>query len=152
MMRQMTRHDSRILALSALFCWELRKDDDMEDVFSQLVDDFWVSDESLLPKKDNRYEYARKLFVTACSHVKEIDSLISQCSQGWAVPRMPRVDLSIIRLAVAEAYYLKEAPLEVVIDEAVELAKEFSTHPSPRFVNGVLMGIFRQLGCVPDRT
>ena len=55
---------------------------------------------------------------------------------------MPRVDLAILRLAVGEILYVKEAPFEVVIDEALEMCKEFSTHASPRFVNGVIMGIF----------
>ena len=71
--------------------------------------------------------------------------MIARASQGWALSRMPKVDLAILRLAVAEVLYVKSAPLEVVINEALELCKEFSTHASPRFVNGVLMGIFREV-------
>jgi len=92
------------------------------------------------------------LFLAAVNNVSEIDNAISRASQGWQISRMPKIDLSILRLALAEANYLKETPLEVVIDEALELSKEFSTHASPRFVNGVLMGIFREIGYVPKST
>jgi len=135
--REMRRHDARILALSALFCWDIAKDDP-EAAFSQVADGYFEG--------QIRYDYARELFLTAVANAREIDRLISNASQGWPISRMPRVDLSILRLAVAEAHFLGKTPYEVVIDEALELAKEFSTHASPRFVNGVLVAIFREIG------
>lgn len=137
------RHDSRVLALSALFCWESSKGDVAEVVFQDVAQDFFGG--IVPPGQPFRLEYARRLFLTAVANVQEIDSLISRASQGWPISRMPRADLAILRLAVAEIAYVKEAPLEVAIDEALELCKEFSTHASPRFVNGVLMGIFREV-------
>ena len=137
MVREMRRHDARILALSALFCWDLSKDDP-ETVFAQVAEGYF--DES------PRFGYAKELFLAAVANAGEIDRLIAKASQGWPLARMPRVDLSILRMAVAEAHYLKKAPYEVVIDEAVELSKEFSTYASPRFVNGVLVAIFREIG------
>ena len=92
------------------------------------------------------FAYAKTLFLTAAGSAGEIDPLIAKASQGWQISRMPKVDLSILRLALAEVLYLKETPMEIVIDEALELSKEFSTHASPRFVNGVLMGILREMG------
>lgn len=135
------RHDARILALSALFCWELSKGAP-SDVFDQVAEGFF----SLKPSEDKRLDYARGLFLSATQHAGEIDPLIAKASQGWQVSRMPRIDLSILRLAIAECEYVKETPMEIVIDEAVELSKEFSTYASPRFVNGVLMGVFREMG------
>ncbi len=143
---RMKRHESRILALSALFCWEVGKGSP-QDAFSQVAKDFFGAGTE--PGSVDQYSYSGKLFLAAVTNVSEIDRAISKASQGWPVSRMPKVDLSILRLAVAEANYLKETPLEVVIDEALELSKEFSTYASPRFVNGVLMGVFRQLGTVP---
>lgn len=135
------RHDSRVLALSALFCWESVKEGDLETIFQDIAQDFFGS---LIPSDaPQSLEYARRLFYETVNHVGEIDAMISRASQGWAISRMPKVDLSVLRMAVAEVLYVKEAPLEVVINEALELCKEFSTHASPRFVNGVLMGIFR---------
>ncbi|HHW27831.1 MAG TPA: transcription antitermination factor NusB [Firmicutes bacterium] len=147
--KTMRRHDARIMALSALFCWEVGKFSP-EEAFSGVARDFF--DAPGAADKVTHYNYAGKLFLAAVNNVSEIDNAISRASQGWPISRMPRIDLSILRLALAEANYLKEVPLEVVIDEALELSKEFSTHASPRFVNGVLMGIFREMGYVPKST
>ena len=143
MRKTLKRHESRVLALSALFCWESMKEGDLETIFQDIAHDFFGS---LVPSNaPQSLEYARRLFYETVNHVGEIDALISRDSQGWALSRMPKVDLAILRMAVAEVLYVKEAPLEVVINEALELCKEFSTHASPRFVNGVLMGILREV-------
>ncbi|NLA61077.1 MAG: transcription antitermination factor NusB [Firmicutes bacterium] len=143
MRKTLKRHESRVLALSALFCWESMKEGDLETIFQDIAHDFFGS---LVPSNaPQSLEYARRLFYETVNHVGEIDALISRASQGWALSRMPKVDLAILRMAVAEVLYVKEAPLEVVINEALELCKEFSTHASPRFVNGVLMGILREV-------
>jgi transcription antitermination factor NusB len=137
------RRDSRILALSVLYCWESLKEGDPESIFHDVARDFFGD-----PAPEDvpgRLHYAKRLFLETVNHVGEIDALISRASQGWALSRMPRVDLAILRLAVGEILYVKEAPFEVVIDEALEMCKEFSTHASPRFVNGVIMGIFRDV-------
>lgn len=143
--RVMRRHDARTLALSALYCWELTRGVPVE-VFDQVADGFFGSSTPPKPSGDKRFEYSKELFLAAVSHPGEIDTLIAKASQGWQVSRMPRVDLSILRLALAEVIYMKETPMEIVIDEALELSKEYSTQASPRFVNGVLMGIFRETG------
>jgi N utilization substance protein B len=135
----MRRHDARILALSALFCWELSKTDAAE-AFDQVLDGYFEG--------SARFDYAKEIYLAAVTHAGEIDRLVAKASQGWPLPRMPRVDLSILRLAVAEAVYVGKTPDEVVIDEALELSKEFSTYASPRFVNGVLVAVFREMGHV----
>lgn len=135
--REMRRHDARILALSALFCWDLTKDDPAS-AFDQVADGYF--------EDGLRSDYAKEIFRASVAHAVEIDRMIAKASQGWPLVRMPRVDLSILRLAVAEAHYVARTPFEVVIDEALELSKEFSTHASPRFVNGVLVAIFREIG------
>lgn len=67
-----------------------------------------------------------------------IDGAIASSARGWALDRMPALDRAILRLAVFELRARPEVPTAVVIDEAVELAKRFSTDDSGRFVNGVL--------------
>lgn len=69
---------------------------------------------------------------------EEIDSLVAKYCVSWKIERLSRVDISILRLAVIEMYYIKKESYKVSINEAVELAKKFSTDKSPRFVNGVL--------------
>lgn len=74
-----------------------------------------------------------------------LDAIIGRFSQGWSLERMPTIDLLILRLATYELAHRPEVPVAVVIDEAVELAKRFSTDDSGRFVNGVLASIARDI-------
>ena len=69
---------------------------------------------------------------------ERIDALVGAASVDWELDRMPVLDLSVLRIAVAELIGWPETPVAVVLNEAVELAKEFSTEESGRFVNGVL--------------
>ena len=75
----------------------------------------------------------------------EIDDRINAHSHRWSTERMPRVDLTILRVAVWEMLYEKdpEIPVSVVIDEALEMARTFSEPESTRFINGVLGAIWR---------
>ena len=72
-----------------------------------------------------------------------IDSVISSHSRGWTIERMPALDRAILRVGVFELSERPEVPVAVVIDEAVRLAKRFSTDDSGRFVNGVLAAVAR---------
>lgn len=71
-------------------------------------------------------------------HLDDIDDDLARVSRGWTLDRMPVVDRAILRLGVSELRWTTEMPTAVVINEAVELAKRFSTEDSGRFVNGVL--------------
>lgn len=72
-----------------------------------------------------------------------IDDLIASHSKGWTLERMPAIDRTILRIGTFELVERVDTPVAVVIDEAVELAKRFSTDDSGRFVNGVLAAIAR---------
>jgi N utilization substance protein B len=71
----------------------------------------------------------------------ELDELIAAKARGWTLARMPVLDLNVMRLAAYELIARPDVPVAVVINEAVELAKRFSTDDSGRFVNGVLAAI-----------
>ena len=86
-------------------------------------------------------DYAVQLVVGLTERLDEVDELVAGHSSGWALDRMPAVDRCILRIATYELVGELDVPLAVVIDEAVELAKEYSTEDSPRFVNGVLAAI-----------
>jgi transcription antitermination protein NusB len=79
------------------------------------------------------------------AHQERIDALMADAAQGWDVQRMPVLDRSILRLATYELIAEADVPVAVVIDEAVELAKQYSTEFSGGFVNGVLSTIARQV-------
>lgn len=74
-------------------------------------------------------------------HGATIDALIADRAEGWTLARMPVLDLSVMRLAVFELLHRGDVPTAVVLNEAVELAKRYSTDDSGRFVNGVLAAI-----------
>ncbi|HEY8979949.1 MAG TPA: transcription antitermination factor NusB, partial [Streptomyces sp.] len=89
-------------------------------------------------------EYTMQLVEGYAEHAARIDSLISQYSVGWTLDRMPVVDRNILRLGAYELIWVDGTPDAVVLDEMVQLAKEFSTEESPAFVNG-LLGRFKEL-------
>lgn len=71
-------------------------------------------------------------------HKSEIDDAINNYAEGWSVERIAKVDIAILRLAVYEILFAEDIPNRVAVNEAVELAKEFSSDKSPSFINGIL--------------
>lgn len=86
-------------------------------------------------------EYAADLVIGVSDHLSELDALIGRFAKGWVVERMPRIDLTVLRMACYELVHRLDVPPNVVINEAVELAKRYSTDDSGRFVNGVLAAV-----------
>ncbi|MBT2509101.1 transcription antitermination factor NusB [Streptomyces sp. ISL-98] len=89
-------------------------------------------------------EYTMQLVEGYADHADRIEDLIATYAVDWTIDRMPVVDRNILRLGAYELVWVDETPDAVVIDEAVQLAKEFSTDDSPSFVNG-LLGRFKDL-------
>ncbi|MBT2385975.1 transcription antitermination factor NusB [Streptomyces sp. ISL-11] len=89
-------------------------------------------------------EYTMQLVEGYAQHVSRIDDLIADYAVDWDLDRMPVADRNIVRLGAYELIWEDETPDAVAIDEAVQLAKEFSTDDSPSFVNG-LLGRFKEL-------
>ena len=79
------------------------------------------------------------------AHREQLDSLIAAHAKGWTLERMPIIDLTVMRIAGFELLGRPDVPVAVVLDEAVELAKRFSTDNSGRFVNGVLSALVADL-------
>jgi N utilization substance protein B len=78
-------------------------------------------------------------------HVVQLDAAIAARAKGWTLARMPVLDLNVLRLGAFELAHRPEVPVAVAIDEAVELAKRFSTDDSGKFVNGVLSALVGDL-------
>lgn len=89
--------------------------------------------------------YAAELFEGVMANEERIDALVGEKARSWSVKRMPVVDRQLLRLATFELMSRPDIPYAVVIDEAVELAKEYSTEDSSRFVNGILSALGREL-------
>jgi N utilization substance protein B len=110
-----------------------------------MVDNFKVSAdfarnafEESLPKSNTYREFAVNLFNGVCKRKDVIDALIKQYSKNWELERMAVVDRNIIRLATYEIMATLDTPISVIIDEAIEISKEYSTKDSSKFVNGIL--------------
>lgn len=88
--------------------------------------------------------YAREVLEGIEAHQEEIDHLVEERAEGWRLERLYSVDRNILRLAIYELLYREDVPPEVVIDEAVELAKKYGTERSPAFINGILDRVLKE--------
>jgi N utilization substance protein B len=111
------------------------------DASDDALAEYW---NDLPPKLVLARSFAEKLVRDVREHCTEIDRLIDCAAVNWQLDRISRIDLSILRLAVGEMISSAEVPIEVVIDEAVELARGYSDIGAPAFVNGVLDRIARE--------
>jgi N utilization substance protein B len=83
-------------------------------------------------------EFARRLVLGVVSQRAEIDRLIDQCTENWKLARLAKVDLVILRVATYELVFCPDIPLNVSLDEAIEIGKRFGSADSATFINGVL--------------
>jgi N utilization substance protein B len=86
------------------------------------------------------------LFQTAIDRSEEIDELIKKHAQHWRMERMPAVDRNLLRASVAEFLAYRNTPRAVIINEALEIARKFSSPESVQFINGVLDSVGKELG------
>ncbi len=123
------RRKSRELALQALYQGELAGQKDLLD-FEEFCVHFQVNKKSI--------PYAKKLLDGIQGKSDAINQLISKFAENWRLERMSAIDRNILRLAVYELYYQDDIPTSVAINEAVEIAKRYSTDDSGPFINGIL--------------
>jgi N utilization substance protein B len=130
------RRAARELALRTLFQIDLARLDAAETMAAALAEDTLA---------DDARDFARELVMGAVKKQKHIDFVIGKYARGWTLDRMANMDRNILRLAVFEILYLPDIPPAVTVDEAVELAKKYSTAESGGFVNGILGSLVRNL-------
>ena len=95
------------------------------------------------PARESSWLYAREIVDGVIDNRDDIDEQITTFAKDWSLARMPAVDRAVLRIGTWEILYNEDVPTAVAIDEAVELAKEFSTDESGSFVHGVLARIAR---------
>ncbi len=139
--RQRTRHRARQAAVQMLYQWEVGQHD-VEDVLRT----FWTAD---LPGAEDAPEsvrtFAEQLVRSTIARLDAIDPLIAETAEHWRLSRMAALDRIILRLAIGE-FLDGSTPRNVVINEALELAKTFSGDESAKFVNGILDAVKKKLG------
>jgi len=133
-----TRRKSRELVLQMLFQADMGKQA-AEDVRKT----FWATRTDV---DDEVRGFADDLFRVANDRSAEIDALIGKHTRHWKMDRMAAVDRNVLRGAVAEFLGYPETPRPIVINEALEIARRFSTPESVQFINGVLDSVGKELG------
>ena len=131
------RRKARELALQLLYQLDLHGEGDPHGE----LEDFWTQH----PVEADVRRFVETLVRGTKRHQTSIDDLISRATEHWSLGRMAIVDRNILRQGVFELLWAPDVPPNVAINEALEVAKKFSTHESSRFINGVLDRIHKEL-------
>jgi transcription antitermination protein NusB len=130
------RRKARELALQLLYQLDVQGEDNPQPH----LDDFWVRH----PVDREARDFAESLVRGTKTHEAEIDELIARYAENWELDRMAVVDRNILRQGIFELRWATGVPPKVAINEALEVAKKFSTHESSRFINGILDRIHKE--------
>ena len=134
-MEKMTRKEARETVFSLLFETEFQKEKTPEEIYALAQEDRDLAENA----------YVKNTYFGIQSHLSELDELISRHANGWRTDRLSRVARAIIRLCTYEMKYDAEIPLNVSLNEAVELTKKFDDPKAKAFVNGVLNAVKDEL-------
>ena len=134
------RHRSRQRALQVLYQWDMNKGP-VEDAISSFYGTLYSDDGEQQPGRD---EFMEELAKGTSGMASDIDHQISAKSENWKIERMPIVDRNILRMAIYEMSR-RDTPPAVIIDEALELARQFSGEESVSFINGVLDAVHKEI-------
>ncbi len=129
----MTRRQAREQAFILLFEKSFNTDATVEELLELAKELRMLEDD----------EFVAALVNTTCDNIETIDEKISANSKGWKLNRIPKVTLAIIRMALAEILYFDDVPDGVSVNEAVELAKKYSTPEDASYINGLLGTVVR---------
>lgn len=135
------RRKARECALQMLFQYDLSR-----QPIDELIGTYWGE---LAEAGEDVQEFANELTAGVIAHIAELDERIRLRAEHWRIPRMAIVDRNLLRLAVYEFVYQATTPKTVAINEALEIARRFSTHEATQFVNGILDAIKRDMEANP---
>ncbi len=132
----MSRRIARELALRALYAHEL-SGNPIDDIVADMIDS---------SQEDEKVrEFAGFLFVKAARDKKKLDDYVVARTRNWDFERIAIIDRLIMRLAICEFLHFEDIPPKVSIDEAIEIAKKYSTENSGQFINGILDGVLQDV-------
>ena len=134
----MKRKRSREIAMELLFSMEISKNS-YEETIECFVEDYEMD------LKTIDLEYIKEVMKSFTDYKEEIDEIIKNSLINWTIERVSKVNLTIVRLAIAEMLYINDVPEVVAINEAIELTKKYSDDKSVSFVNGALDKAFKNI-------
>ena len=132
-----TRRRGREFVLKALYAFEMGSQT-REEIHDSIIGTSGLD--------ENISDFAGRLFAATVDHIEAIDRVIGDLTINWKLERIAIVDKNILRMAMAEVEHMPDIPIKVAINEAIELAKKYSTMESAAFVNGILDKVLRKYG------
>lgn len=132
----MSRRKAREVALRILYQKDVGNTDPRRSL-PEAVDELKLSEEGA--------EFARRVVFGLLENLDAIDDVLRRHAREWSPERMANIDRNILRMALYEILFIEDIPPSVSINEAIELAKKYSTEESGRFINGVLGNVVREL-------
>ena len=137
----MTRRNAREFVMQMLYEGNFHEEAERERIIYDRINDLEQEE-----KKANRavIQFMESLYFGVFEHLQEIDEIIEKYAANWSFSRIAKVDLSILRLAIYELKYT-DVPQKVAVNEAVEIAKTYSTEKSPKFINGILGSVIKEI-------
>lgn len=137
--KKLSRHEQRVAVFQLLFETPFRGDESPADIFLAESAERDFGD----------YAYIKDSYLKAEEKLGELDSLIAEYAVGWKIERLSNTARALLRLAIYELLY-SDVPPKVVINEAVEIAKEYATEDEASFANGILNRLARDKGVLAD--
>lgn len=119
---------------------------EMIDIAEKAMLALEIAEFTTLDSQNEVKEYAIEIAETFQKNHKEVDDIIQKHARNWDLQRLVKMDKDILRIAIVELLYIKDAPMKVVVDEALELAKKYSTDDSSSFINGILAKVIVENG------
>lgn len=131
------RREAREAVLQALYANELGKGK-WKDVTNSII-------KRRIPDDDETFKFAERLFLKVVNNQETIDEVIQKHIKNWSLNRLMTVDRQLLRMAITEFLFFEQIPTKVTINEAIEIAKIYSTKKSGNFINGILDSALEQL-------
>ncbi len=131
-----SRRKARILAVQALYAWDMSG-----QILADLLSFEWLDEDKKEHYEPDILDFSKLMIAGTIEQIDVIDSIIKQHLEHWTFERLRKVDLAILRVGAYSILYQDDIAPQISIDEAIEIAKEYGSEDSYRFVNGVLDGI-----------
>lgn len=135
----MTRRSARELIMQMLYEGTFHEEQEMDRILNENINTIVETQ-----KGNNKavIKFIEEIYYGVLEHQEAIDALIIESATNWSITRIAKVDLSILRMAIYELKYT-DVPNKVAVNEALEIAKVYSTEKSPKFINGVLGNVIK---------
>ncbi|MBO4437924.1 MAG: transcription antitermination factor NusB [Spirochaetaceae bacterium] len=132
----MARRKSRIIAFQALYSWDVNN-----IPLEELLEFAWVDEQTQAKLGDDNLSFSRMLISGTIENIEKVDETIKSHLTNWDFSRLNKVDLAVLRISVYPLIFQQDMPSTIIIDEAVDISKEYGSDDSFKFINAILDSI-----------